>query len=913
MKLYLPLFILSCTGVLLAFSPQPAENDEIRIPYTKFVLDNGLTLLVHEDHKAPIVAVNVWYHVGSKNEKPGKTGFAHLFEHLMFNGSENNNQDYFQVMERIGATDLNGTTSEDRTNYFQNVPNSALDLALWMESDRMGHLLGAINQAKLDEQRGVVQNEKRQYENEPYAISYDLITQNLFPKGHPYSWTVIGSMEDLNAASLEDVHEWFKTYYGAANVVLSIAGDIKPETALEKVKQYFGSVPSGPPVAKHESWVPVRTGTVRQKAQDRVPQARLYRVWAMPQWGSADADYLDLLSDILSSGKTSRLFKRLVYDEQIATNVSAYVDAREIAGLFQIEATAKPGADLAVIEKAVAEELERILKEGPKASELERVKIQSVARFIRGIERIGGFGGKSDILATHEVFAGSADHYTETLRRIRSATVKDLHQAAKRWLSDGDYVLHVTPFPEYASSGQDVDRTKMPETGTPPSAAFPKLQRAVLSNGLKIVLAEWHSIPVVNFNLMVDAGYAADASSAAGTSRLAMDMLDEGTTSRSALEISEQLAMLGASLGTGSNLDVSSVTLSALKSKLWPSLEIFADVILHPSFPPNEFARLQKQTLARIQQEKVTPMQMALRVFPGILYGKNHAYGLPLTGSGTEASVSAMKVADLEKYHQVWFKPGNATLVVAGDVTLDEIKPGLEKLFSGWKPGSTPAKAIATVAHKPGTEIYLIDRPGSQQSIIFAGHIAPPRANPEEEAGRILNSLLGGDFTSRINMNLREDKHWTYGARSFVVDARGQRPFIAYSSVQTDKTKESMQEIRKEFTDIVGTRPPTAEEFAKSQKNEILGLPGSWETIGAISGSVGEIVRFSLPDDYYEKYPEKIKGMKLEDVASAAKTLVKPEQAVWVIVGDGSKISGPIRDLGWGEIRWLDADGNPVQ
>lgn len=290
MKLYLPLFILSCTGVLLAFSPQPAENDEIRIPYTKFVLDNGLTLLVHEDHKAPIVAVNVWYHVGSKNEKPGKTGFAHLFEHLMFNGSENNNQDYFQVMERIGATDLNGTTSEDRTNYFQNVPNSALDLALWMESDRMGHLLGAINQAKLDEQRGVVQNEKRQYENEPYAISYDLITQNLFPKGHPYSWTVIGSMEDLNAASLEDVHEWFKTYYGAANVVLSIAGDIKPETALEKVKQYFGSVPSGPPVAKHESWVPVRTGTVRQKAQDRVPQARLYRVWAMPQWGSADAE-----------------------------------------------------------------------------------------------------------------------------------------------------------------------------------------------------------------------------------------------------------------------------------------------------------------------------------------------------------------------------------------------------------------------------------------------------------------------------------------------------------------------------------------------------------------------------------------------------------------------------------------------
>ena len=357
-------------------------------------------MIIHEDHKAPIAAFNVWYHVGSKNEKPGKTGFAHLFEHLMFNGSENYKGEYFLALEKIGATDLNGTTNEDRTNYFENVPAPALDVPLWMESDRMGHLLGAVTQAVLDEQRGVVQNEKRQYENEPYALSYDLIQQACFPKGHPYSWTVIGSMEDLAAASLADVHEWFKTYYGAANAVVVVAGDVKTDEALAKVKAYFGDVPPGPPIAKHESWIAKRSGLQRQVAQDRVPQARVYLTWNVPEWGSPDAARLDLAADVLASGKTSRLYKRLVYDDQIATDVSAANDSKEIAGLFTIEASAKPGVDLAAVEQAVREELERFLKDGPTADELQRHKTRNVANFIRGLERIGGFGGKSDILAT---------------------------------------------------------------------------------------------------------------------------------------------------------------------------------------------------------------------------------------------------------------------------------------------------------------------------------------------------------------------------------------------------------------------------------------------------------------------------------------------------------------------------------
>ncbi|MEN6578484.1 MAG: pitrilysin family protein [Phycisphaerales bacterium] len=900
---------LSLCVLIVAVMTAGVHAGEIDIPYEKFVLDNGLTLLVHEDHKAPIVAVNVWYHVGSKNEKPGKTGFAHLFEHLMFNGSENYDDDYFKAMERIGATDLNGTTSYDRTNYFQNVPTSALDIALWMESDRMGHLLGAVKQEKLDEQRGVVQNEKRQGDNQPYAIARELIQTACYPKEHPYSWTVIGSIEDLNDASLPDVHEWFKTYYGPDNAVLVVAGDITAATALEKVKQYFGDIPPGPPIAKHQTWIAKRTGTHRQTAQDRVPQARIYRIWNIPQWGSAQGDYLDLVADVLASGKNSRFYKRLVYDDQIATDVSAYAGCLEIAGLFVVSATAKPGVELSRVEAAIDEELETFLNDGPTRAELTRVKNQYRANFIRGIERIGGFGGKSDILATNMVYGGSPDSYKTTLDRVQKATAHDLRETAVEWLSDGDYVLHITPFPQLAATGSGADRSKLPGPGDPPQVRFPDIQRGELSNGLKLVLAERHSVPIVDLRLLVDAGYAADQFASPGTASLAMDLLDEGTKTRTSLEISEQLQMLGSSLGTGAELDACAVYLNTLKDKLDPSLELFADVILNPSFPQGDFERLRQQTLARIQREKMTPITMAIRVFPSLLYGSDHAYGCPLTGSGTEASVSAMTREQLIEFHKTWFKPNNATLVVTGDITLDEIKPRLEKLFKSWTDGGVPAKNIAPVADKSKSEVYLIDRPGSQQSIIIAGFLAVPRANPQEEAIQLMNNILGGDFTSRVNMNLREDKHWSYGASSMILPAKAQRMYFLYSSVQSDKTADAMQEVQKELQGIAGDEPPTEEEFAKTQSNVVRGLPGSWETISQVAGSLEEIVQYNLPDDYYRQYPAKITGMTVQEVRQAAAQAIKPASLVWVVVGEKAKIDDSIRAMGL-PVTYVDADGN---
>jgi zinc protease len=915
------LILLFCSSLLpftILRAAETVADVQVDIPYHKFVLTNGLTLLVHEDHKAPIVAVNLWYHVASKNEKPGKTGFAHLFEHLMFTGSEHfkgtgDQRGFFEAMERIGATDLNGTTSNDRTDFFENVPVNALDVALWLESDRMGHLLGSIDQARLDTQRGVVQNEKRQGENEPYGLTEELITKGTAPAGHPYSWTVIGSMEDLNAASLNDVKEWFTNYYGAANAVLVLAGDIDPDTALKKAEHYFAEVPSGPPIARYQTWIPRIPGTRREKVSDRVPQARLYKVWNIPPYGDADNVYLDMVGDVLVSSKSSRLYKRLVYDDQIATDVSASVDPNEISGQFKIIATARPGGDLSKVEKAIDEEVTRFLAEGPTRDELKRVKAGKIAGFVRGIERIGGFGGKSDVLAMNETFRGSPDFFKVTLKYTREATASDLLRAAKQWLTDEVYILEVQPFPNYETVSGSVDRSKLPTPGPDPEVKFPAIQRAKLSSGLKVALAERHSLPLVNFSLQIDAGYAADQFAIPGTAKLTMQLIDEGTTHRSALQISDQLYLLGANLSAGSDLDISRVNLSALTSTLDSALDIYADVILNPVFPESDFKRLQKQLVAAIQREKSEPFGMALRVFPRLLYGSGHAYGNPLRGSGTEESIAKLTRADLQKFHQTWFKPNNSTLIVVGDTTLEKITPKLEKLFGTWKSGEVPSKNISTVQQQQKSSVYLIDRPGSLQSVILAGHVGLPKSNPDEIAMETMNVVLGGAFTSRVNMNLREDKHWAYGAGSIMLAARGQGPFVAYAPVQTDKTKESMIELNKELHGILGQRPITEDELSTAQKNETLALPGSWETIDSVGSSIGEIVNFGLPDDYYTTYPGKVHALAVKDLEQAAKKLVHPDQLVWVVVGDRARIEPGVRELGWGEIQLLDADGKAVK
>jgi zinc protease len=914
MKKYL-FFLVAAVLVFQGFAQQSGlvNPDNINIPYKKFVLDNGLRLIVHEDHKAPIAAVNIWYHVGSKNEKPGKSGFAHLFEHLMFNGSEHYNNDYFKALEAIGATDLNGTTNNDRTNYFQNVPVAALDQVLWLESDRMGHLLGVIDQAKLDEQRGVVQNEKRQGENQPYGREWELVAKNSYPQGHPYHWTVIGSMEDLNAASLDDVKEWFKTYYGAANAVLVVAGAVKTDEVVEKVKKYFGNIPAGPSLVKPEVNIAKRSEDKRISYEDLISEPRISMYWNTPEWGSKDATYLNLAASVLSTGKSSRLFKKLIYQDETATTVAAYNWAQELGGRFVVQVRIKPGQDAAKIERDINTLLDELLAKGPTQEELDRAKAAIFGNITKGLERIGGFGGKSDVLAENEIYGGSPDFYKQQLKVLASATVADVHNAVRTWIASGRLTIVATPFAKYQVTGVEADRSKLPSLGTQPASSFPDLQTTTLKNGLKVVLAQRKGVPNVSMNLMVDAGYAADQYAKAGTASLAMNLLDEGTKTMPALEISDKLQMFGGSLSSYSDLDMSYVYMSTLKPTFTESLDLFADVILNPAFAESELKRLKELQLNSIRREGTQPFSMALRAAPRMLYGQGHAYSNPLTGSGYVETVSSITREDIVKFYNAWFKPNNATLVVVGDLEMKELVPLLEKKFSGWKKGDILKKNISPATAAKTNTVYLIDKPESQQSVIIAGYLVDGYGKLPEIAREAMVNVLGGDFTSRLNMNLREDKHWSYGAGTLLWDAKGQRPFLVYAPVQTDKTKESAAEIMKEFKAFVSDQPITQEEFDRTKNNTVLQLPGRWETNGSVNGSIVEVIKFGLPADYYKTYDRSVKALSLQDVQKVAKQVVHPEKMTWFVVGDKEKILSSLKDLGFTEIIEIDPDGNPVK
>lgn len=899
-----------CISVLASIAAHAQEIPDI--PFDEFYLDNGLRVIVHEDRKAPIVAVTLWYHVGSKNERPGKTGFAHLFEHLMFNGTENYDGEYFTPFQEVGVTGQNGTTDFDRTNYFQTVPSTALDLALWMESDRMGHLLGAVTQDKLDEQRGVVQNEKRQGENQPYGKVFAEILANLFPEGHPYSWEVVGSMEDLNAASLDDVRQWFETYYGPNNATLVLAGDIDVETAKERVQHFFGDIPPGPPLTRMDAWTQTGIDEKRIIMQDRVPQARVYKIWRAPHWQSDDSTRLQIADYVLTSGKTSRLYQRLVYEDQIASSAAAFQFSGEIAGAYIAFATALPGQDLAEVERALDEEIARFVASGPTRAELERAKTEIESTFIRGIERVGGFAGKSQILAENAVFGGRPDFYQHSFGVLQAATAANVRDTARAWLSGNAITVEVHPFQEGLSAGGGADRSGPPLPDRFPSAPFPDLRRATLSNGMRLIVAERHAVPVVQFGLQMNAGYAADQFGQPGSASLTMDMLDEGTTSMDALQISAALASLGAELNTGSNLDFSFVSLSALKQNLDASLDIYADVILNPAFPDSELERLRRLRLSSIQQEKNTPLPMALRVLPRLLYGDGHAYSLPMTGSGTEESVAAITRADLVSFHERWFSPNDATMIVVGDITLEEIQPRLESLFAGWQQGSRPEKNLPRVTLPTGPRVFLIDRPGAEQSIIIAGQIVDEQRDDEEIAVQVMNDILGGNFSSRVNMNLREDKAWSYGARSAVIDTMAQRPFIVYAPVQSDKTAPSMIEMAREIEEFLLGRPPTEEEVETAKKRATLTLPGRWETASSVASDIAELVRFGLPDDYWDRYAGLVAELESADVNAVARDNLAPNQLTWVVVGDLDVIESEVRALNFGQLRVLDSDGNII-
>jgi zinc protease len=937
----LALAIAIATGSALfpsANAQAATSSSKVDIAYQEFTLKNGLRVIVHTDRKAPVVAVNIWYHVGSKDEPKGRSGFAHLFEHLMFQGSENHKGEFFEPFELVGATDQNGTTNSDRTNYFQNVPTTALDMALFMESDRMGYLVGAIDQAGLDEQRGVVQNEKRQGENQPYGRVFDRILQASYPEGHPYHHSTIGSMNDLNAATLDDVKNWFRSWYGPNNAVLVLAGDIDLKTAKEKATKYFGAIPASATVSKLPAMVAKRDKSTRETVTDVVPQTRVYRTWNIPETGSKASDQLQLFSQVLGGSRSSRLKKRLVFQDKLVDNVSASAFSSELGGIFFIQADVKQGVDPAKVEAAIDDELKKLLADGPTETEVAQARTVFKAAFVRGIERIGGFGGKADALAECAVFLNKPSCFRDTLATWDATRAADLHAVSKQWLSSGDHTMLIvsgervpvveapaakvenasvpTADKKYQTVKSSLDRSLgVPKTSSFPALKFPALQRTTLKNGLKVILAERPGLPVVQFSMEFQgAGFASDGNKA-GIASFTMGMLDEGAGKYDALTLGDRTEALGANLGSGASLDGSNVYLSALKENLSDSLALFSDVITQPRFDDKEIERVRAQWLATIKQEKARPNSLARRLAAPLMYGEGHPYAIPPSGTGNEAGIASLTKTDMQNWHQAWIRPVNATLLVVGDTTLKEITPKLEAAFANWqgnKMGNLKVDLpIVNLPNKP--RVFLVDQPGAVQANILVGQLVPSSKDEKALEFEIANSVLGGEFSSRLNMNLRENKHWAYGSYSGVGGAIGQRPWIASAAVQIDKTAESAKELLREITEYAsGKAPAKPEEVSKIQASEVRGLPGSFETANAVLGALGGIVRFDRPDDYQTQRAAKITALTPQ-LVNAQTSTIKPNALTWVIVGDLSKIETGIRALKLGEVTVLDADGKKLK
>ena len=918
-------------------APAPLSSlvAKVDIPYQEFTLKNGLRVIVHTDRKAPIVAVSVWYHVGSRYEPAGKTGFAHLFEHLMFYGSENADGPFFGRLEDIGATDWNGTTWFDRTNYFETVPTGALDRALFLESDRMGHLLGAVTQVKLDTQRGVVQNEKRMGENEPYGLVEYAQLAALMPEGHPYRHSTIGSMADLNAASLADVQMWFKTHYGPNNAVLVLAGDIDAATAKAKVEKWFGNIPAGPAPKDVDASVPTLAKDAEVMMHDNVAATRLYRNWVVPGVNSANLPQLDLALAVFGGLGSSRLDNALVRDEKVAVGVKASVQPFEKLSLAEITVDVKPGVDPIAVGKRLDQLLADYLANGPSADEVQRAATRQLSGTIGGLEKVGGFTGKAVTLAEGAVYSDDPAKYKKDLAIYAAATPQSVAAAARKWL--GRPVLRLTVAPGERSAADNAlagnvkaegatlqpahfrdPAAPAPATETPPAPTriaeppiepvkdldFPDVEHGTLKNGIPVVFARRDAVPTVRVSVAFDAGNAADDKAKLGTAGLTTALLDEGTTTRSSIEIAEEQERLGAAISAANSMDSTTVGLFALKPNLDASLGLLADVIRNPAFRPEEVERLRGQVLTRIAAEKTEPMAIAQRMLPPLLYGQAHPYGIPFTGSGTESGVKAVTRADLTAFHDTWMRPDNATIFVAGDTTLAEMMPLLEKRFGDWK---APAAQKGTKLFRMDrmmrpSRIVLIDKPQSPQSLILAGVLTNKAGTDNPVTLLTANEVLGGSTTSRLTMDLRETKGWAYGAGTALPGVKETIPLLVYAPVQTDKTGESIIAARQDVKDYLTTKGTTQAERDQTINSQILSLPGSFETSSELLGAMMRNHLIGRPDDYYETLPKTYRAMTPADMDKAAREAINPDNLIWVVVGDVKQVRPQ-----------LDAVGLPVE
>ncbi|HEY3115774.1 MAG TPA: pitrilysin family protein [Chloroflexota bacterium] len=877
----------------------------IRIEFEKYTLSNGLDVILHEDHSIPTAAVNIWYHVGSQNEEPDRTGFAHLFEHLMFKGSKHHNREYFMPLQEVGAN-VNGSTSTDRTNYYENVPAEYLELALWLESDRMGYLLDALDQASFDVEREVVKNERRQsYENRPYGLAGQEIRKALFPPNHPYNWQTIGSQEHLDAATIEDVKDFFRRFYSPNNASLSIAGDIDVAETRKLVEKYFGDLSPAPPVGRIERWVPALDSEVRLNLEDRVQLSKLYFAWVGPPRFDPDEAPLDILASIMAEGRSSRLYRSLVYEQQIAREVNARFGSMEIAGEIRLDASIVPGGDVDAVERALFAEVERLKAEPPQTEEVQRAVNRLEAQHVRQLESVGGFGGRANLLNFYNVFTGDPGRVNQDFDRYVRVTPADVQRVARQYFGPGRVRLLVSPKADTAPSTVQTDRDQQPGPGRLRDFQPPVPQRLHLRGGIDLLVVEKHQVPTIAAGIYFPGGALTDPAEKPGLASFAARLLTEGTTTRSSLQIAEESDFIAARLSVGVAREDFVASTEAL-TQHWPrALELLTDMLANPTFPDQEVERVRKERLTDLRRLRDDANAIAGRVSTGVLYGRDTPYGHP--SSGRESSVATMVRDELISQHQRAFRHGRPTVVLVGDVDTDSVARQLESALGAWQELPSPtANANGTPSPSTGegwggsltpTTIYLVDKPGAAQSVIDAGHLTVSRLDPDYIPLTVMNMAFGGQFTARLNMNLREDKGYTYGYRSHFEWQRAQSAFSAGGSVQTAVTKEALIETLKEFRDLRGNRPIGDEEFEKARLGLIRGYPPTFETSGQIVGRLLDLVHYELPDDYFRGQVARLQAVTLDEVLRAATTHVDPDHLAIVVVGDRAVIEPGLAEL----------------
>jgi predicted Zn-dependent peptidase len=906
---------------------------QVNIPYEQFQLENGLTVIVHEDRKSPIVGVTVYYRVGSKSEPRGRTGFAHLFEHLMFGGSEN--VENFDIpLEGAGSTPTNGSTWYDRTNYVETVPTGALDLALFMESDRMGYLLGAISQDKLDKQRGVVQNEKREGDNAPYGLVPYVVADGLLPVGHPYRHSTIGSMADLDAASLTDVRKWFTDNYGPNNVVLVLAGDIDAKTARPMVERWFGAIPRGPEVVKAEAQPVTLAAEKRDTIADQVPVTRITRNWTGPSINDPDAVPLAAGMTVLGGLASSRFANALVRGDKVAVSVSAYVQQHEQLSFLQAQIDVKPGVDPAVAEAKFNAIIDELVARGPTADELARAATQIVSGQIDGLEQVGGFDGKGTTLAEGLLYRGDPASYRKQLDEIARLTPSQVQAALKRWLGRPAYTLVIEPGErklDGATMGGWGDEGSTPAAAPDPKTpieitrtaaardypavapvgalTFPAVETARLANGMEVSLAQRTAIPKVSMAISFDAGTAADGAAKAGTQSLMMGLLDEGTLTLTAEQIAIAQERLGATISAGAGTDTSTVRMTALTANLAPSLALMADIVRNPAFKPEDVARVKDQRIVGIAQERANPIGLAQRAIGPILFGPDHPYG-GVGARGLPEVVTALDSAALKAEHDRWLRPDNARITVVGDITMPDLLAALEKSFGDWKAPAVakPVKNLDAAVPPAAKRLVVIDRPNSPQSVLLLGRVLPLRGTESgKEALDLANEVIGDGFLSRLNMDLREDKGWTYGIRTGITEGVGPRAFTVFTPVQSDRTADSITAILGNLAAFPATRGVDKTELQRVTEGNIRGLPNRFEANAQVLGAVIGNQVLGRPSDYQKKLPEIFRAIDAEAIDTAAREYLGSDNLVIVVVGDRKQIDDQIAGLGMA-VEYLEAD-----